>query len=796
MSYGEFFRRATISQSHHKGLDPLPYQQRLAEGLEWPARIEIPTGLGKTLAVVIAWLWRRRHASVAIRAATPRRLVYCLPMRVLVEQTRDVVADVLRRLNVSTRLVTLMGGVDDDNEWDTTPEDDIIVIGTQDMLLSRALNRGYGMSRYRWPLHFGLLNNDCLWVIDEVQLVGSGVATTAQLQALRRKLGTVLPTRTSWMSATLQEDWLRTVDVEDADLQGLLALTDADLIHPTVVKRREARKSIGPAASRMGDLRDLAAEVTAAHRAHTRTLVIVNTVERARNLFIEIGKGKQPATVVLLHSRFRAEERNRALQLALAAPGDAGTIVVSTQVIEAGVDLTSATLFTEVAPWASLVQRFGRCNRGGDDAGARVFWIALPEDDQDRTKVERPYSLTDLLDAQETLAALSDAGPASLPKKPLRLERGLVLRRHDLLDLFDTTPDLTGSDVDVSRFIRDTDDHDVRVCWRAFPAEPPQTDPSPVREELCAVPIVIVHEWKKARRAMWAWDGLKRRWSLVERLYPGLTLLLRSEDGGYDPVIGLDPKGTEAVAQVLVEKRPEEADREYDGEPESEWQSWYTLIRHSDDVAAEAETIASTLRLPRHFIVDVTTAGRWHDAGKAHPVWQAAAKRVGSDPPTDIVAKSNARTRRITFHDRPGFRHELASALLALLHGQSDLVCFLIASHHGKVRLSIRSLPMERPPKRDGREDPTIRHARGIWEGDLLPAVDLGGGLIVPATTLTLRYMDLGDDEITGPSWLSRMLALRDDPDLGPFRLAFLEGLVKCADERASRRTRDESGAP
>ena len=69
--------------------------------------------------------------------------------------------------------------------------------GTHDMLLSRALNRGYGMSRYRWPMHFGLLNSDCLWLIDEVQLVGSGVATTAQLQALRRKLGTAVPTQTS-----------------------------------------------------------------------------------------------------------------------------------------------------------------------------------------------------------------------------------------------------------------------------------------------------------------------------------------------------------------------------------------------------------------------------------------------------------------------------------------------------------------------------------------------------------------------------------------------------------------------
>ena len=47
------------------------------------------------------------------------------------------------------------------------------------MLLSRALNRGYGMSRYRWPMHFGLLNNDCLWVMDEVQLMGRGFGPRA-----------------------------------------------------------------------------------------------------------------------------------------------------------------------------------------------------------------------------------------------------------------------------------------------------------------------------------------------------------------------------------------------------------------------------------------------------------------------------------------------------------------------------------------------------------------------------------------------------------------------------------------
>ncbi len=79
-SYQSFFLKAT-------GNDPYAYQVQLAVSEQLPDLVEIPTGLGKTAAVVLAWLWRRRFASPAIRNTTPRRLVYCLPMRVLVEQT-------------------------------------------------------------------------------------------------------------------------------------------------------------------------------------------------------------------------------------------------------------------------------------------------------------------------------------------------------------------------------------------------------------------------------------------------------------------------------------------------------------------------------------------------------------------------------------------------------------------------------------------------------------------------------------------------------------------------------------
>jgi len=780
-----FFRAAS-------DLPPFPYQRRLAEAEAWPARIEVPTGLGKTLAVVVAWLWRRTRTET--RSCTPRRLVYCLPMRVLVEQTRDVVRKVVARVAPQTSVVVLMGGVDDGGEWDTRPEDDAIIIGTQDMLLSRALNRGYGMSRYRWPLHFGLLNSDCLWTVDEVQLVGSGVATTAQLQGLRRKLGTALLVQTSWMSATLEESWLRTVDVEDTDVVGRLALEADDLAHPVVAGRVGALKAVDRALSAIGDLKGLAREIIAAHRGGTRTLVVLNTVDRARDLFELLRRSNPLASLVLLHSRFRATDRDEAMLRALAPPTMGGTIVVTTQVIEAGVDVTSATLFTEIAPWASLVQRFGRCNRRGEDDGARVVWISLPSDGKEQAKVAKPYEHADLIEAQQTMSALVDAAPRSLPKKPLRLDRGLVLRRRDLLDLFDTTPDLAGNDVDVSRFIREADEHDVGVFWRDIAEEPAREEPSPTREELCSSPVAVVREWLKRGRPIWSWDGLRGRWTRVDNINPGMTLLLRSADGGYDAVLGLDPKGRARVAPVVIEPRPPEQDREYDGDPESEWRRWYTLTAHSDDVAREAQAIAMALGLPEPEAAAVVTAGRWHDAGKAHPVWQAAAKRLGKDPPAEPVAKSLVQgPGRITYEGRPGFRHELASALLALQNGQSDLVSYLIACHHGKVRLSIRSLPTERAPRdAEGREDRTIRHARGVWEGDALPEVDLGGGLGVPATTLTLRYMELGDDDVTGPSWLARALALRDDPKIGPFRLGFLEALVKCADERASRAARGE----
>jgi len=795
LTFSEFFQKAT-------DLRPYPYQERVATGNELPDLLSIPTGLGKTAAVVLGWLWRRRFAEEAVKTATPRRLVICLPMRVLVEQTKNNAVRWLSRLDLlggqvqmdetgdvlaydpwsgtddpaRLRVHLLMGG-DVDIDWDEFPERDAVLIGTQDVLLSRALNRGYAMSRFRWPMAFGMVNNDCLWVMDEVQLMGTGLATTAQLQAFRDALGTVGPCRSLWTSATIEKDWLATVDMaRHIDHLDTLTLADADIDHTAVKRLREASKPLermDPGCSPQDKKtysKKLAAEVSRRHEPKSLTLVIVNTVDRAIQIY-EALEGQADRDLLLLHSRFRPYEREQQVRRLQDPLPDGGRIVISTQVVEAGVDLDARLLVTELAPWASLVQRFGRCNRRGTDDRARVLWIDIDED-----RFAPPYEARQLTEARERLVQYSDVGISRLAGEKLGFSHGNVVRRKDVLQLFDTMPDLTGNDIDISGFIREGVEHDVLVFWRdGFEETPPRDMCAPSRAELCRVPIGEIRAWLKNAGRAWHWQALDKVWERTrpDHLFPGLRMVLSASGGGYDPSRGWSPSSRRAVS-VVSTRRGGPADGQNDDHHSA--RNWQTLEQHTALVVKLIDDFLKCIRLPEQQQQALRQATRMHDVGKAHEVFQRT--MLGQPPANDrdiLWAKTELRN---THHSRKGFRHELASAIAALQHGCSDLVAYLVASHHGRVRLVVRSYPHETPPD-DGR-----RFAMGILEGDRLPALVVCG-LSLPETTMNLSPMELGDGP-HGPSWAARMLALRDQMELGPFRLAFLESLLRAADHRGS----------
>jgi CRISPR-associated endonuclease/helicase Cas3 len=770
MDFSSLFRTCTTEA-------PFPYQERLATGAELPDLLEAPTGAGKTAAAVLAWLWRRRFAPAEIRSATSRRLVYCLPMRTLVDQTLRAIEEWLERLGLSGEvgLHGLLGGAVDES-WELHPEQDAILVGTQDQLLSRALNRGYAMSRFRWPVHYGLLNNDSLWVMDETQLMGVGLSTSSQLHAFRQGFSTIGPTGSLWMSATLERGLLATVDLRDIDLERL-EIGTADRRDPRLAKRLSAVKRLERAAtvydrnaSRYA--RELAAEVLTAHRPGTLTLIVMNRVARARELYAAIRRMEQSVPLALVHSRFRRADRRRIQEGVLAGGWDG--ILVATQAVEAGVDISAATLFTELAPWSSLVQRFGRCNRRGEHPEGRVYWVDLPEGERE----VRPYEPQVLARARALLSECEAVGPDRLPSPPAEeaVPQGPVLRRRDLLELFDTQSDLTGRDLDVSRYIRSTQDADVQVFWRAWEGGTPDEEmDQPHRDELCAVPIGEIRDFlKKTKAVAFRWDGLDRRWKRADPIIPGMMLLLPATAGGYDTELGWTPDSEQEVTPIERATSPPDAD-------ESDALSvrsgrFVSLAEHTADVLSATQGILTVLGdgLPSAVL---ETAARWHDVGKAHASFQEMLLHgVAPDDPLRAEgpwAKSAIKGGK---NPRPHFRHELASALALLQSGGAALEAYLVAAHHGKVRLSIRSRPTEPVPE-DGR-----RFALGVWEGDVIGPVHLGG-LAVPATELDLSLIEMGERE-GSRSWLSRTLDLLEE--WGPFRLAYLEALLRIADWRAS----------
>jgi len=876
MQFNYFFSTAT-------GHAPYDYQRRLGSGQVCQSQlISIPTGLGKTAAVVLAWLWNR---VVLQRSDWSRRLVYCLPMRTLVEQTRDnaqlwvlrlalaatkdgslerstVEAEIQRQAgtiqidaererwinkvrapwgNDNRRIegaltselgkarsdliwlaarspVILMGGEELDAErrdWDVYPEKPAILIGTQDMLLSRALNRGYGMSRYRWPMHFALLNHDALWVLDETQLIGVGIETSAQLDALRHAFAAALAAAatsprafTWWMSATLAADRLATVDQPHPLGLPRLELADADLALSAVKERFYAHKPLAPAdglalvstADRevQAYAKRLAEFVQLRHRAGTLTMVVLNNVTRAQAVYRALHERGVPAErLALVHSRFRPADRARH-QTLLFAGGD--RIVVATQAVEAGIDVSARLLVTELAPCSSLVQRFGRCNRTGEfnaDRSAEIYWLDLLDDD----KVAAPYRVSELAAARRLLLTpLREAGPHALAGVAAPPEAHVVrpvLRRKDLLDLFDTTPDLAGQDLDVSRYVRDGDDNDVQVFWRNLGgAAPAPEEPEPTRAELCRVSLPRFRDFlerlhKKDATSAFLWDPLDAEWSAVRHARAGGVYLLDVRAGGYSAELGWTGELRDAQSRLppIAGLAPSRADAAEDNATDrgAQARTWMTLAEHTRHVVDTAKAVAAALGLPAASAATLATAARWHDLGKAHAVFQAALKGAPAVPPPDASALYAKSPNRARPYASPGFRHELASALAVLLAAPADLpardlVAYLVAAHHGKVRLSIRSLPGETPPA----DRPDARCARGVVDADPLPAAafaTLGLGARSADLALDLGFMELGDGE-HGPSWLARSLALRDR--LGPFQLAYLETLLRAADMRAS----------
>lgn len=777
MYFEQFFQRATKSIDH-EGFQPRGWQRRLAADETCRSRlIRIPTGEGKTLGALSAWLFHRVETK---KVLWPMRLVWCLPMRTLVEQTVNEARKLLETLGMMEQVSVheLMGGCDE-RRWYDNPDRPAILVGTQDMLLSRAMNRGYAMGRAAWPRAFGLLNTDCLWVMDEIQLMGVGLTTSCQIQAFFEdspSQSLISRTRaTWWMSATLQPNWLRTPEtgpmIEKLRQEIVTIQLNEQSSEQWSAAKPLERLASDPAnwAQRVKTKHD---EATADPKTGKQTLVVLNTVKSAMEMYDKVKKSyakeKLQPEIRLIHSRFRPAERENWIEDFLSRKSlnpETNRILVATQVVEAGVDISATSLLTELAPWPSLVQRFGRAARYGGSAKIVVLDPQYIDD-----KKSAPYKVAELdaaRNAIDKLAGVSIADLQSFEQKSSEEEIATlypfdpvhVLLPSEFEELFDTSPDLSGADVDIARFIREGDEKNVMVFWRDWKGVAPPPDLRPQRRELCSVPILNAKDWltKVDFKQKWTWDYLDGAWvdADAKSLRPGQVILVRPSVGGYDPLLGFTgekaSKGGNVVAADTDMDSLTEGDLSESNEDLSAIEVWKTICTHCREAGELAASKCDSLSVPASIKKIVVLALQLHDWGKCHPAFAKGTYRV--DPLRTDLAKAPPSAWRKgkqlyvtqTYGPRSGFRHELASMLAvieilrmacpdhaailgpyremltacglaneqlgqeghnwkthpiamevqALTANEFNLLLYLIVSHHGKVRCSLQSSPKD-----------------------------------------------------------------------------------------------------
>ena len=762
----DFFCQAT-------GHQPYSYQKELAKSDSYNV-VNVPTGAGKTESAVLGlWLWKRMNDE-----RVPKRLVYCLPMRVLAEQTYEKVKKWIKNLDLEERIsVHLIMGGSDARIATILPNKECIIIGTQDILVSGALNRAYGANTpYSWPIVFGWLNNDCMWIMDEIQIMENALPTSMQLDSFRNALGVFGPHRTVWMSATINPSWMETADFHKENIRMYHLKTSK--IEKSLQKRHRAPKRLQKASFSLKaeySKKDIE-KMLDLHKQGTSTAIILNTVKRAQSVFKMLSEYHDNCK--LIHSRFRGVERRHLNSWLSKFKGDEDQIIVSTQVIEAGVDISVRTIITELAPWANMVQRFGRCNRYGELNDADIYWIDVDK------KMFLPYEEEYMERSRDEMNALNNkhASPGNLKAPERQKPFDAVLRKRDIIGLFDTTPDLSGGHIDVSRFVRSMKlPLDIGVFWRDIDGDNMQGQPKP--EEVCDVPISDLRGFLKNRDG-WVWNYVDESWRKITRyeLFPGQTIMLSTKNSGYSKTLGWDPAFSEPVEQVpqTASSTPES----HDDDQHSQRKRFVTLADHTENVMRETKSLLRGNAYVNSNIKEaISTAAMYHDIGKAHSVFQKAVRQNTSDKPHQqtVYAKSPSLAK----YERPGFRHEVASMLVYL--GQNgkpkdelrDLIAYLIASHHGKVRLSLGA-SKTKPIKADDSFLLGITVNGEVFQAFTSPVVS------TTETKIDMSLANMGRDTSGNPSWSERVLKLLGE--YGPFRLGYMEALLRRADWHASEK--------
>ncbi|MEM5815441.1 MAG: CRISPR-associated helicase Cas3' [Candidatus Aenigmatarchaeota archaeon] len=319
--------------------------------------LRAPTGSGKTEIPLLAFVQ-------GFNDSLPSQLLYSLPTRTLVESIGERAEDYAK--DKGLKVAIHHGRRVESNLF----EEDIIV-STIDQTVGAYASVPLSMPKSSGNIFLGAVGAG-LNVFDEVHTFDLEKGLQSSLVIVVDSVNLGIPSLI--MSATIPDIFIKKVKNLIEKHGGKVDIVDVKDEFEIKSRKKRSVELI----YRNGEVLE-SNRILREFEDEERILVVANTVGRAQKLYRKLkDELKEEVPVILLHSRFLEKDREikeEKLKEVFGKNGKGEGILISTQVIEVGLDISSFKVLSEMSPIDSLIQRAGRCARWGGKGEFHVFWI-------------------------------------------------------------------------------------------------------------------------------------------------------------------------------------------------------------------------------------------------------------------------------------------------------------------------------------------------------------------------------------------------------------------------------------
>ncbi len=332
--------------------------------------LALPTGLGKTITSIS---WAIEHA----KYNNLKRIIIVLPYTSIIDQNAEVLKKIFGNEYVLECHSNIQKDKNIDEENQTTYKydrqklnsenfDSPIIITTTVQFFETLFSNNNKKCR---KIH-NIMNS--VVIFDEVQVLDKNIVkpTLAMLKNMCKIFNCSFLFCTATMPAFAKRH-------NFDGIENIVALIDEPASIFEAMKRVEYHKFNSLDETSFDSVIESISSET------NSTLVIVNTKKKALEFYKALEHSKNFDNIFHLSTSMYPKHRKYIIAniVEFNKTTDKKILLISTQLVEAGVDLDFATVYREIAPMSSIVQAAGRCNREGKMSNNGNVYIFKLEDD-------------------------------------------------------------------------------------------------------------------------------------------------------------------------------------------------------------------------------------------------------------------------------------------------------------------------------------------------------------------------------------------------------------------------------